>query len=89
MQLCKSILLAGAIILTITGSGCATDPEVRYVPVPLPLEPRPVLPAIKEPDLQCLSDETYRKLEARDRERRQYCETLEETIKSTHPEDSP
>ena len=77
------MLLVAVIILTILGSsGCASQ-EVRYVSQPLELPDRPVLPAIKEPELKDLSDETYRKLEERDRERRQYSERLENVIKST------
>ena len=78
-----NLLLAVAVItLTILGSAC-TAQEIRYVSTPLELPERPVLPAIKEPELKDLSDETYRKLEERDRERRQYSERLENVIKST------
>jgi len=69
----SSILLVAVTvtILTIAGSGCTSVARVN-----VPVE-RPVLPSISQDELSCLSDETYRKLELRDRLRRQYAEQLE------------
>lgn len=81
----KPVLLAViAAILAIPGSGCTPAPEIREVPVRLPLPPRPQLPRIAPQELECLSPDVYQRLEERQRKRRQYCETLEEIIKSTH-----
>lgn len=82
MKLKPALLAAIAIILTINGSGCT--PEIREVPVRLELPPRPALPRVRQEELECLSPDVYRRLEERQRLRRQYCEVLEETIKGTH-----
>lgn len=72
------------LFLALILSGCGTAP-VEYVTTPLPLPPRPELPAIGGEQLQCLSDETYSAIVTRDRGRREYAETLESIIQSTHP----
>lgn len=73
-------IIAGCALLLI---GCAATPE--YVPVALTLPARPVLPAIKSADLQCLSDDTYMRLVQRDRLQRGHIEVLEAIIVSTQP----
>jgi hypothetical protein len=50
---------------------------------PLPMPARPVLPAIKVDELQCLNDAVYRRLAERNRLLRHYAEELEVIIKST------
>lgn len=81
----KTIL--AATIWTILGSGCAAT-EIRYVAAPLPLPPRPVLPAVSAQDLAPLPDNVYRRIGERDRLRRQYAEELEAIICATRsPED--
>lgn len=79
----KLSLTVAAIILITTGSGCATT-QVEYYQRPLPLPPRPVLPALTAQDLSCISDADYKKLVTRNRLRKQYTEELELIIKSTH-----
>lgn len=60
--------------------GCSS----HYVSQPLPLPVRPVLPAVYQGDLSCLSDDTYARLVERERMRREYTERLEAIIQSTH-----
>lgn len=48
------------------------------------LPTRPVLPSISAAELQCVSDATYERIEARNRLQRQHAEKLEKIIKSTH-----
>lgn len=82
----RRLALAGLLLL----AGCASaPPQVRYLSTPLPLPPRPVLPALPGAELQCLSDATYRDLVRRDRLRRDYAEQLEAIIRSTHGSDHP
>lgn len=76
-------LLAVAIILTITGSGCTTV-ETRYVTQPLHRPERPLLPPVSEEELSCLAPGTMRKLTERQRLRRDYTEKLETIIDGTH-----
>lgn len=58
----KPLLLAALLLL----SGCTV--AYRYVPVPINLlPPRAELPAISSEQLQCLSDDTYTALVARER----------------------
>lgn len=78
--------LAAAIIWMATGSGCAFT-GARYIQEPLPLPPRPVLPALTAEDLACLPAEVYERLVRRDLLRRQYAEELEAIIRATHQED--
>lgn len=63
-------------------SGCAQP--TRHVSQPLPLPERPLLPRVYEAELSCLSAETYRRVVERERLRREYAETLEIIIRSTH-----
>jgi hypothetical protein len=80
-------LLSLVVVATLItfGSGCAST-EPKFVIAPLELPERPILPSVKEKELEPLSEETYKKLEERDRERRQYAEDLEQIIKSTRTE---
>lgn len=80
----KRLRTATAIIWLAIGSGCAQTPEVRYVTRPLTLPPRPALPVLVPADVQCLSDDAYRRLVERDRQRRNYAEILEAIIRATH-----
>lgn len=89
----RAFMLVAAIILMAAGSGCAAKiivppvaPETvtKSVFAPLPLPDRPVLPPLSAEDMNCLSDDAYRRLVARDRLRRQYAEDLETIIRATH-----
>lgn len=80
MKLKLLSMIAAAWIL-IGSTGCT---EVRYITQPLMLPERPALPAIKADDLKCLSDEAFASIIRRDRERKEYAETLEAIIQSTH-----
>lgn len=71
-----------ALILTMTGC-LSPAPAPALVPSPLPLPARPVLPAIKGFELECLSGDVYRRLADRQRLQRHYAEELELIIKST------
>lgn len=77
------LLMVAAITLTLIGSGCATK-EVQYLPEPLPLPARPVLPKISPEEIECLDKDTYMKLMWRDFSRRFYAEKLEAIIRATH-----
>jgi hypothetical protein len=79
-----SILLAAAIISTTIGSGCAGT-QVRYVAEPIPLPAHPVLPRITEEEANEIRGDVWRKIEERDRKRRQYAEELEAEICATWP----
>lgn len=74
-------------ILIMTGlTGCPSPLPAQIIQEPLTRPPRPVLPAIKATDLQCLSDATYARLAERNRLARQYAEQLELIIDSTQGE---
>ena len=77
-----AVLWFAMLLLAAALSGC-TSP-VRQVSQPLPLPARPLLPRVYEAELACLSDESYRRLVERERLRREYAETLETIIRSTH-----
>lgn len=88
----RVLMLTTALILIAAGSGCTPAqpvPAVEYYQVPLPLPPRPSLPALSAAELACLSAAAYAKLVRRDRERRHYAEELELIITSTHAESAP
>jgi hypothetical protein len=72
-----------ALILTMTGCPAPAPLEIIQTPNPLPLPARPVLPAIKGVELECLSDDIYRRLADRQRRLRHYAEELELIIQST------
>jgi hypothetical protein len=72
-----------ALILTMTGCPAPAPLEIIQTPDPLPLPARPVLPAIQGVELECLSDDAYRRLADRQRRLRQYAEELEVIIKAT------
>ncbi len=78
----RKLLLAGIISSSLFVSGCGK--EMVYKPVALPLPPKPELPAIHSDEINCLSDDTYRKFVDRDLIRKHYEERLELIIKSTH-----
>lgn len=71
-----------AMILTMTGCP-APAPQLPIQTQPLPLPARPVLPAIKGSELDCLSGDVYQRLAERQRRLRQYAEELEVIIQST------
>jgi hypothetical protein len=77
------LLIIAMIIVAVVIPGCSPQPT-RYVSEPLPLPVRPVLPALSANDIACLSDDTYKRLLARDLLRRQYAEELEAIIRATH-----
>ncbi len=74
-------LIAGLSLLL---PGCARQPI--YVTEPLPLPVRPLLPSVYAHELDCISNDTYQRLVTRELKRRQYAETLETIIQSTHKE---
>jgi len=83
MQPHRNILLS-VMILIMTGlTGCPSPLPAQVIQEPLTRPPRPVLPAIKSADLQCLSDDTYLRLAQRNRLQRHYAEQLELIIDST------
>lgn len=61
-------------------SACST---IEYVPVSLPLPPKPELPTLEGPELMCLTDDTYVKLVQRDRLQSGHIKVLEAIILST------
>jgi hypothetical protein len=87
--MCKNVLMKviAASLITIGNAslliGCAEQP-VQYASSPSRLPIRPLLPALTENDVQCLSNEAYKKLVNRDLFRKQYAEELEVIIESTH-----
>lgn len=79
ISLSKPLILAA-----LFATGCAAQPEVRYISQPIPLPPQPELPAIQSEELECIGDETYRKLVKRELLQRSHINTLENLIKTTH-----
>lgn len=77
----RALLMSAIILITTLNSGCAT--RIEYQTLPLPIVPRPVLPAIAPEELTCLSDETYTTLVTRQRLLRQWGEELELIIMIT------
>ncbi len=77
--------LAYAIISTMMVSGCAPRVEYRYIERHIVAPPAPVLPRIKAHELECLSDDVYRRLYERERLRREDSERLRAIIHSTEP----
>lgn len=79
------IFSSKALILSaLLATGCAAQPEVRYVSQPVPLPPQPELPKIQAEEIECLSDETYRKLVKRELLQLYHINALENLIKTTH-----
>lgn len=70
--------------LLILLSACTT---IEYVPVSLPLPPKPELPTLEGTELMCLTDDAYVKLVQRDRLQRGHIEVLEAIIMSTQKND--
>ena len=81
----RALMPVIAIILITTGNAACT----RYVYPPLPLPTRPKLLPVSEAELRCLGAETYQRLLARERKRREYAEDLETIIKSTQASEKP
>jgi len=78
----SALLYAYIFIAVSLIAGCAT---VEYVPVPLDLPDRPILPTVKSTELQCLSGDVYTRLVQRDRLQHGHIEVLEAVIVSTQP----
>lgn len=76
-------LYAMTSIMTGLLTGCPAPLPAQIIQEPLTRPVRPILPAIKAADLQCLSDDIYFRLAARNRLQRQYAEQLELIIDST------
>lgn len=76
-----ALLMLGVLLLT----ACASEPKVEFVYVQKPLTrpERPVLPHVKEAELQCLAKDAYQRLYDRQRLLREYAVTLESIIDST------
>lgn len=64
-------------------AGCAGP--TRYVTTTLPVPLPPVLPAVQEHELECLSDSAYERLVVRERRLRAYADELLKVIE-THNE---
>jgi hypothetical protein len=76
MQMSKKLLLIVTILVI---SGCAT----QYVSAPLPLPPKPDLPALTDSELACLSNAVYHRVAKRDLAHKHYQQRLEAVIRST------
>ena len=74
---------AAILALSVLLAGCAAGPP-QYVTAPLPLPPKPALPAVHGAELQCLTAGAYSRLAHRDRIERNYIEQLRAVIRSTH-----
>ncbi|NOR71618.1 MAG: hypothetical protein GQ532_18345 [Methylomarinum sp.] len=72
----KLILVLG---ITLVTSACSP----RYISIPLPLPPKPEMPALSDSDLTPLSDAVYQKVAKRDLAYKHYQQRLEAVIKST------
>jgi len=83
MKLSRNTLLSVMTLIMIGLTGCPAPLPAQVIQEPLTRPARPVLPAIKSADLQCLSDDTYFRLAQRNRLQRQYAEQLELIIDST------
>lgn len=83
----RQVLLASSwglvvILLTLWLIGCAA--RVEYQPVPTWLIPlQPTVPTLAAEQLQCLSDEAYKKLVERDRACWQYARELRALVESS------
>ena len=68
--------------------GCAQKPIVEtktvYVPIPVKLPEKPVIPKIPGNKMECLSEDTKDDLLKRDLIMKAYIADLESTIESTH-----
>lgn len=87
----KQMLMLMIHSLVLTGSGCSLIPKEKppvekiiYVTNPLPLPNRPILPTWSGKDMECLTPDIKQKVRERDTSRREYAESLETIIKSTH-----
>lgn len=56
---------------------------VRYAQAPLPLPPRPDMPAFTDAEIRCLEDNVYNRVAGRDMGHRLYIDRLESVIKTT------
>jgi len=83
MKLSRNTLLPAMILIMMALTGCPAPLPAQVIQEPLTRPTRPVLPAIKSADLQCLSDDTYLRLAQRNRLQRHYAEQLELIIDST------
>jgi hypothetical protein len=72
----KGLVVALALAL----GGCSLP--VRYVTVPLPEPLPPILPAVQEHELQCLSDSAYERLVVREKRLRAYVDELRAVIET-------
>lgn len=68
-----------ALILT----SCASIRTV-YVTEPLPIPVAPAYPVVTGAELECLSDDAYKRLQLNNKLKKDYIETLIDVIKSTH-----
>jgi len=73
----KLIILSALIWI----SGCSTV-EYRSTPLSLPSELR--VPVVKAAELECVTDETFKKLKLQNELLKARIETLKNIIKSTH-----
>lgn len=75
-----AVIRANILLLIIFMAGCATDTDIRYITVRLPMPERPVLPPITAAETACLTDDVYARVLEREQLARHYAETLEEII---------
>ena len=66
-------------LLALTLSACQTV----YTTQPLPMPPRPELPTVQASEVECLSDDAWKKIVLRDQALRSYTKELEAVIQST------
>lgn len=72
------------IFLLLLLASCSAQPQ--YIDAPLYMPPIPLLPAIEDKELLCLSEPAYKALVKRDLLLQQHIEKLRLIIKSTHDE---
>lgn len=77
-----STIRSSAALLVLALAACTQT--VRHVPVPLPLPARPVLPAVKPADLQCLAKPVYTAIVNRERGYKHWGLELEAIIKANN-----
>ena len=77
--------LAGLAIILV--AGCATT-TTEYITTPLQIPDRPTLPTVVAGDLQCLTDQAFEELVARDAMLQAHIKRLEAIILTTNTDSS-
>jgi len=76
----EKTLKASLLFVTIFLSACCTAPSNPVLKLPPPL----VTPVLKMAELECVSDETFKKIDLLSNLKSERIKTLENIIKSTH-----